>query len=89
MKLLILIVGFLIAAGICLAQVQAKDTTTSSKAALTGHAAELYQKAQGGKWFAKAAQLKADILPTSDGQSFLVVWKATTIPKLDHMRGRT
>ncbi|MBI3986838.1 MAG: hypothetical protein HY343_07965 [Lentisphaerae bacterium] len=81
MKLLSLIVSFLVAAEMGLAQMQAKDTTTSNKAALTGHAAELYQKAQGGKWFADAAKLKPDLLPTLDGQSFLVVWKATEKPK--------
>lgn len=81
MRLLPWIVGFLVAAEMCLAQVQATDTKTSNRVALTGHAAELYQKAQGGKWFADAANLKPDILPTSDGQSFLVVWKATTKPK--------
>ena len=31
----------------CLAQMQAKDTMTSNKVALTGHALKLYQKAQG------------------------------------------
>ena len=77
MKSLSLIVCFLVAAGMCLAQIQAKDAMTSKQVALTGHAAELYQKAQRGKWFTDAAKLKPDILPTSDGQSFLVVWKAT------------
>lgn len=43
--------------------------------------AELYQQAQRGKWFADAAKLKPEILPTSDGESFLVVWKATKQPK--------
>lgn len=44
---------------------------------LTGHAAMLYQQAQGGKWFDTAAKLNPEILPTSDGQSFLAVWRAT------------
>jgi hypothetical protein len=44
---------------------------------LTGHAAEVYRRAQSGRWFADAAKLSPDILPTSDGQSFIVVWKAT------------
>lgn len=48
---------------------------------LSGHAADLYHQAQGGRFFADAAKLKPDILPTSDGQSFLVVWKATKQPK--------
>ncbi|OGV62566.1 MAG: hypothetical protein A2498_15780 [Lentisphaerae bacterium RIFOXYC12_FULL_60_16] len=81
MKLQTLIVCILVAAEMCLAQIQAKDTITSKQAALTGHAAELYQKAQGGKRFADAVKLKPDILSTSDGQSFLVVWKATKKPK--------
>lgn len=81
MKLFSLIVCFLVAAEMGLAQMPAKDTMTSNKVPLTGHAAELYQKARGGQWFADAARLKPDILPTSDGQSFLVVWKATRKPK--------
>lgn len=44
---------------------------------LTGHAAELYRQAQSGTRFADAIKLNPDILPTSDGQSFIVVWKAT------------
>lgn len=51
---------------------------------LAGHAAKLFQQAQGGKWFATAAKLKPEILPTSDGQSFLTVWRAaggTNAPK--------
>ena len=81
MKSLSLIVCFLVAVEMCQAQMQAKDAMTSKKVALTGHAADLYQRAQGGKWFADAAKLKPDILPTSDGKSFLVVWKATKKPK--------
>lgn len=48
---------------------------------LTGRAAELFRKAQGGRWFADAAKLKPDFVPTSDGQSFLVVWRAVPAPK--------
>ena len=48
---------------------------------LAGNAADLYRQAQGGRFFAEAAKLKPDILPTSDGQSFIVVWKATKQPK--------
>lgn len=48
---------------------------------LTGRAAALYEQAQGGHFFADAAKLKPELLPTSDGQSFLVVWKATNAPK--------
>ena len=43
---------------------------------LTGAAAELYRQAQSGHWFADAEKLHPEILPTSDGQSFIVVWKA-------------
>ena len=76
-----LIVGFLVVAGVCTAQTQSGNVELSRIPPLTGRAAKLYQKAQGGKWFADAAKLKPDILPTSDGQSFLVVWKATKKPK--------
>ena len=44
---------------------------------LTGHAAEVYRRAQGRRWFEDASKLNPKILPTSDGQSFIVVWKAT------------
>lgn len=53
----------------------------AAEPALTGPAADLYQKARGGKWFGEADKLHPDILPTSDGKSFLVVWKATPEPK--------
>jgi len=82
MKLILFIIGLMVAAELCLAQMPAKDTMPSDKVAITGHAAELYQKAQGGKWFADAAKLRPDILPTSDGQSFIVVWRAVEKPKL-------
>lgn len=54
---------------------------TPPETALTGHAAQLLQKAKAGRWYAKAAQLKPDLMPTSDGRSFLVVWRATPSPK--------
>lgn len=81
MKLIPLAISVLVAADMCLAQTPAKDTAPSNNAVLAGHAAELYQKAERGKWFTDAAKLKPDILPTSDGQSFLVVWKAATEPR--------
>jgi len=81
MKLISFMIGVLFATGICLAQMPSRDTVPSEKAALTGHAAELYQKAKRSKWFADAMKLKPDILPTSDGRSFLVVWKIVTKPK--------
>ena len=49
---------------------------------LTGNAAEVYRRAQSGRWFAESEKLSPEIIPTSDGQSFIVVWKATgTVPK--------
>ncbi|MBI5632406.1 MAG: hypothetical protein HZA15_02885 [Nitrospirae bacterium] len=81
MKLLPLIICLMVAAEVCLAQMPDKVAMPANKAELTDRAAELYQKAQGGKWFSKAAHLKPDILPTSDGQSFLVVWKTTATPR--------
>ncbi|MSU56874.1 MAG: hypothetical protein EXS35_01585 [Pedosphaera sp.] len=54
---------------------------SAAETPLTGRAAELYKQAQGGKFSADAAKLKPEILPTSDGQCFLVVWRATNAPK--------
>jgi hypothetical protein len=49
---------------------------------LTGKSGEAYRRAQSGRWFADATKLRPDILPTSDGRSFVVVWKpAGTNPK--------
>jgi hypothetical protein len=81
MKLISLAICVLFAADICLAEMPSKDTVLSENTALTGHAAELYQKAKRGKWFADAMKLKPDILPTSDGRSFVVVWKTGVKPK--------
>ena len=50
---------------------------SASQMTLTGHAAQVYRQAQSGRWFADAVRLNPDILPTSDGQSFIAVWKAT------------
>lgn len=47
---------------------------------LTGPAADLYKQAQQGKFYAKAAELMPEILPTSDGRSFLAVWKTVDRP---------
>lgn len=48
---------------------------------LTGHAAEVYGRAQKGRWFSEAEKLNPEINPASDGQSFIVVWKAAgTVP---------
>lgn len=49
----------------------------SAQTNLTGHAAELFKKAQSGKFYATAARLHPEYLPTSDSQSFLCVWRAT------------
>lgn len=43
---------------------------------LHGPAEEAYRRAQGGHGFAQAAQLSPEVLPTSDGRSFVVAWKA-------------
>jgi hypothetical protein len=49
---------------------------------LSGNALDVYRRAQGGRWFADAAKLTPDVIPTSDGQSFIVIWKAVgTVPK--------
>lgn len=56
-------------------------SVASAQTSLTGHSADLYRQAQGGHFYADAAKLKPDILPTSDTQSFIVVWKATKAPK--------
>lgn len=49
---------------------------------LQGRSEDVYRRAQGGRWFADAARLRAEILPTSDQQSFVVAWKAPgTMPK--------
>lgn len=53
------------------------QSVSANEGALTGHAAAVYRQAQGGRWFADASKLNPDILPTSDSQSFIVVWKAT------------
>lgn len=50
---------------------------TFAQSNLTGYAAELFKKAQTGKSYATAATLDPEYLPTSDGQSFLTVWRAT------------
>jgi hypothetical protein len=44
---------------------------------LAVHAAELYQTAKAGKFFDEAEKLKPEILPTTDGESFLIAWKST------------
>lgn len=44
---------------------------------------KLYEQASSGKWFREAQRLSPDILPTSDGRSFVSIWKPSgTLPKL-------
>ncbi len=50
---------------------------SSNAGLLTGNAVEVFRRAQSGRWFADAHKLEPDIIPTSDGQSFLVVWQGT------------
>lgn len=57
------------------------SSSSAAENSLTGHAAELYHLAESGKFFTDAARLKPNLLPTSDGQSFLVVWKAAQAPR--------
>ena len=45
-------------------------------APLAGDAAQLYEKAKGGRYFAASARLGPEIVPTSDGRSLLTVWRA-------------
>lgn len=49
---------------------------------LQDQSGDAYRRAQGGHWFADAAKLSPEVLPTSDHQSFVVAWKAPgTNPK--------
>lgn len=66
-----------IVAALFIVLIQSWHSLAASPVTLTGHAAEVYRRAQSGRWFADAAKLSPDILPTSDGRSFIVVWKAT------------
>jgi hypothetical protein len=60
----------------------ASGFAVSETAMLAGQSGEVYRRAQGGRWFADAAKLNPDVLPTSDGQSIVVAWKAPgTNPK--------
>jgi len=81
MRLILLAACTLFATDICLAQMPPKKTGFSEEAALTGQVAELYQKAKRSRWFDDAMKLKPDIPPTSDGRSFLVVWKTGIKPR--------
>lgn len=48
---------------------------TAEQEALQDRAADIYRRAQAGRWFAEAARLTPEIFPTSDRQSFVVAWK--------------
>ena len=53
----------------------------AEKPQLSGNAAELFKKAQGSRHFGDYARLKTQVEPTSDGKSYLVVWKSVPQPK--------
>ena len=47
---------------------------------LPPEAQRLYEKArEDGKWFSQAQKLSPEIFPTSDGRSFVVVWKPNIV----------
>lgn len=50
--------------------------SAAAQNSLSGEAAELFKLAQVGKFYPAAAALRPDYLPTSDGRSFLAVWRA-------------
>jgi len=61
-------------ASILLATALAPAHAAQAEAPLTGEAAQLYEKAKASKFFAASAKLDPQIVPTSDGRSFLLVW---------------
>ena len=44
---------------------------------LTGKAAEIYTRAKQGHWYQESEKLTPEIIPTSDGLSFFVIWTPT------------
>jgi hypothetical protein len=42
---------------------------------LRGNAEWVYQRAQQSQWFGHAAKLNPEVVPTTDGRSFAVLWK--------------
>jgi hypothetical protein len=54
---------------------------TTVQSQLTGEAAELYKKAQAGKFYSQAAKLSPLIQPATNGKTFSVVWKSTPNPE--------
>ena len=59
--------------GVCAGLAVASSVAT---AALPPEAAAVFRMAENGRWYADADRLKPEIVPTSDGQSFAVIWKA-------------
>ena len=57
------------------------STAYAEEPSLTGRAADLYREAKTTKWFTSISKVKFDLLPTSNGDSFLVVWKPVKAPK--------
>jgi hypothetical protein len=51
------------------------NSVLGAQLTLSGNSADVYRRAQNGRWFADSSKLDPVIMPTSDGQSFLVVWK--------------
>lgn len=49
---------------------------------LTGHAGDLYKKAKDGHFYKDAQKLSPEIRPTSDGKSFVAIWKPKKEPAL-------
>lgn len=49
---------------------------------LSGHAASLYRQAkETGRFFDQAQRLHPEVRPTSDGQSFSLIWKSAPSPR--------
>jgi hypothetical protein len=54
----------------------------AAESPLNGDAANLYRQAQdSGRFFADAARLKPEIRATSDGKSYVLIWKGSASPK--------
>ncbi len=64
-----------ITAAVLLLLLPARHAPAASDAALAGPAGEVFRRAQASGRFAQAASLNPRILPTSDGRSFVAVWK--------------
>lgn len=53
----------------------------ASSETLSGEAAALFARAHDGRFYADSMRLHPDIEPTSDGRSFVVIWKAAPRPR--------